>query len=71
MKNKSIKSIILAFTVAFSLGSYIYLNSQAVSSANSDSNQIEFPTAEATSLPDIQVTKKLGKLAKELLPVSH
>jgi len=73
MKNKSIKSIILTFTVALSLGSFIFLNSSQVNVSNtsSGSENIELPTNEASALPDIQVTKKMVKLVKELLPISH
>jgi len=71
MKNKSIKSIILAFTVAFSLGSFIFLNSSSAANTSSSSENIELPTSEVSALPDIEVTKKMVKMAKELLPVSH
>ena len=72
MKNKSIRTLFMAFIVMVSLSSYIFLNTANTSTGNAESPQkIELSTAETSALPDIQVTKKLVKFAKELLPVSH
>ena len=72
MKNKSIKSVLMTFMVALSLGSYIFLNTtDTVPNTSTKIEKVELPTSEASALPNIQVTKKLVKLAKEFLPVSH
>jgi len=72
MKNKSIRTLFIALIMMVSLSSYIFLNTTNTATGNSDSSQkVELPTAETSVLPDIQVTKKVVKFAKELLPVSH
>jgi len=62
----------MAVIMMVSLSSYIFLNTTSTATGNSDSSEkIELPTAETSTLPDIQVTKKVVKFAKKLLPVSH
>ena len=75
MKNKSIRSLFMTFIIAFSLGSYIFLNTGDKSKTfQTDSTEIKIqqtPNNEASTLPDIKVTKQMVSFVKRLLPVSN
>ena len=75
MKNKSIRTLLTAFIITFSLGSYIFLNttnkSNSIHLESAELQVQQVQTNESSTLPDIKVTKQMVNLAKKLLPVSH
>jgi len=64
----------MTLIIAFSMGSYIFLNTGTKLSSTEKENielQVQKVSTESTTLPDIQVTKKVVEFAKKLLPVSQ